>query len=127
MKDRKKEGTLPSLKIQSLPLFLIQPPESLSDDLTAVRDRNKRRRLVLVDKVTQLHRLASLHDGKNDRLLVVLVSTLRAVNRRTPVQLLRDKVADWLRIRADNREILAHVNILNYAVNYERLCEKSAQ
>ena len=127
MKDRKKEGALPSLKFHFFRFFLIQSPESFSDDLTAVRDRNKRRRLVLVNKVTQLHRLASLHDGENDRLLVVLVSALRAVDRRTPVQLLRDKVADWLRIRTDNREILAHVDILNHAVNYERLREKSAQ
>ena len=80
-----------------------------------------------MDKVTQLHRLASLHDRENDRLLVVLVSALRAVNRRTPIQLLRDKAADRLRIRTDNREILAHINILNHAVDHKRLREKSAQ
>ena len=57
------------------------------------------------DVITQFYRLGALHNGDNDRLLVVLICPLGFIDRCTAVQLIRDKITDWLRIIADDRKI----------------------
>lgn len=79
------------------------------------------------DVITQFYRLGALHNGDNDRLLVVLICPLGFIDRRTAVQLIRDKITDWLRIIADDRKILAQVDTLNDIVHNERLRQKSAE
>ena len=55
------------------------------------------------------------------------ICPLGFIERRTAVQLIRDKITDGLRIIANDRKILAQVDTLNDIVHNERLCQKSAE
>ena len=77
--------------------------------------------------VTQLHRLTALHNCNNDCLLVVLIRPLRFIYRRAAVQMIRDKIADRLRIVTDNCKVFAQVDTLYHIVHHKRFCQKTAE
>lgn len=78
-------------------------------------------------KVSQLHGLTSPQYGQDNGAVAVGVSTLCVVYGGAAVQVFHDKVADRLRICTDDREVLAQVDVLDYAVDNEGLCHQTAE
>ena len=110
-----------------MPPKLVEAPKAFTDDFTAVCDGNKGAGLSFSDKVTQFHSLASLGDSDYDRFFVVPVGTFGMLDGSTSAQFVCDKVTDRLRIVTYNCEIFAEIDVLNHAVDYERLGKQSAE
>ena len=81
--------------------------EAFSDNFAAVGNHHKRLGLYLFDVVSQLHSLASFHDGQYNIFLLSAVCSLRSKQRRASPQFCVDKVTDRRGVFADNGEVFA--------------------
>ena len=101
--------------------------ESFSDNFAAVGNHHERLGLYLFDIVSQLHSLASFHDGQYNIFLLSAVCSLRGKQRRTSPQFCVDKVTDRRGVFADNGEIFAQVDIFNGGINDNGFRKQAAQ
>ena len=101
--------------------------ESFSDNFAAVGNHHERLGLYFFDIVSQLHSLASFHDGQYNIFLLSAVCSLRGKQRRTSPQFCVDKVTDRRGVFADNGEIFAKVDIFNGGINDNGFRKQAAQ
>jgi len=101
--------------------------ESFSDNFAAVGNHHERLGLYFFDIVSQLHSLASFHDGQYNIFLLSAVCSLRGKQRRTSPQFCVDKVTDRRGVFADNGEIFAQVDIFNGGINDNGFRKQAAQ
>ena len=106
---------------------LVKSPESLTNDLTGIRDGNECSRLCIMYKVSQLHGLTSPQYGQDNGAVAVGVSTLCVVYGGAAVQIFHNKITDRLGVGTDDREVLAQVDVLDNAVDNEGLCHQTAE
>ena len=101
--------------------------ESFSDNFAAVGNHHKRLGLYFFNIVSQLHSLASFHDGQYNIFLLSAVCSLRGKQRRTSPQFCVDKVTDRRGVFADNGEVFAQVDVFNGGINDNGFRKQAAQ
>ena len=101
--------------------------ESLTNNLTGIGNQDKRARLHFFDIVSKKQRLMAVQSSENNVFLIAGEGTLCVDGRRTAVQSLYNKLTNWLRITADDVEILGHVHALDNVVHQEGLDQQTKE
>lgn len=83
--------------------------------------------LHLTHVISKLHSLSSFQSSKYHIFLTVRIGSLRLADGRTALQLMCDKIADWLRIIADYIKILTQIDIFNHIVYDQSFSQQSAE
>ena len=96
--------------------------ESLSYNFTTLCDRRKGSRFRAMYKTLEKNRLLDIYNSKNDGTVLMRVGSDSLVNGGTVIQILCDKITDWLRIVGNNGKKLVQLHSFNCFVNQQSFC-----
>ena len=105
----------------------VESAEAFSNNFAAVGDHHKCAGHIQMNVISQHDCLAALHDGKDDGLFRVGVSSFCPENSGAAVQIFSDEIADGHRIIADDGEIFAQVDVFDDAVNDQGFCHQAGK
>ena len=99
--------------------------ESLSYDFTALCDSCKGGRFRTVYKALEKNGLLYINNSKNYGTVLMRVGTDCLVNGGTVIQIMCDKITDWLRIVGYNGKKFVQLHAFNSLVNQQSFCHQS--
>ena len=101
--------------------------ESFSDNLTCIRDQNKRLWISNLDEITQADSLGTVERSQDDRFVLTGISTRCVKDAGTTVQLMNDEITDRFRVVTYNIKLFGQIEVLDKGVYHERTNRKSEQ
>ena len=91
--------------------------EPFPNDLTCIGNQYERGRIFFFNKIPQQHGLMPVQRGKDDILLRSGKGPLPVADRGAAVQLMYDKITDWLRPAAEYVKIFGQVQAFDKVVH----------